>query len=156
MGWFDRDKKLVGKISRLWARWILWSMGIGCEIKGMDHLNREHQYIFMSNHESALDILLCVACLPYNIIFLAKKELFSIPVFGWAMQAAGMIKIDRQNREKSKQSLDQAVYKLIDSEFSTLLYPEGTRSEKGEILPFKRVGLFLQSDRNYPLCPLPL
>ena len=154
MGWFDRDKKLVGKISRLWARWILWSMGIGCEIKGMDNLNREHQYIFMSNHESALDILLCVACLPYNIIFLAKKELFSIPVFGWAMQAAGMIKIDRQNREKAKQSLDQAVYKLIDSEFSTLLYPEGTRSEKGEILPFKKGGFILAIRSKLPIVPI--
>ena len=49
MGWFDHDKKLVGKISRLWARWVLWSMGIRYEIKGMDHLNREHQYIFMSS-----------------------------------------------------------------------------------------------------------
>ena len=154
MGWFDRDKKLVGKISRLWARWILWSMGIGCEIKGMDHLNREHQYIFMSNHESALDILLCVACLPYNIIFLAKKELFSIPVFGWAMQAAGMIKIDRQNREKAKQSLDKAVYKLIDSKFSTLLYPEGTRSEYGEILPFKKGGFILAIRSKLHIVPI--
>ena len=63
----------------------------------------------MSNHESALDILLCVVCLPYNIIFLAKKELFNIPIFGWAMQTAGIIKIDRQNREKAKESFDQAV-----------------------------------------------
>ena len=66
----------------------------------MDHLSREHQYIFMSNHESELDILLCMAYLPYNIIFLAKIELFSIPVFGWAMQAAGIIKIDRRNGRK--------------------------------------------------------
>ena len=129
MGWFDHDKKLVGKISRLWARWVLWSMDISYEIKGLDHLSHEHQYIFMCNHESALDILLCVAYLPYNIIFLAKKELFSIPVFGWAMQAAGMIKIDRQNQEKAKQSVHQAVEKLTYSKFSTLLYPEGNRSE---------------------------
>ena len=155
-GWFDRDKWLVGKMSRIWARWVLWSMGITYEIRGMEHLSYERQYIFISNHESAIDVLLGVACLPYNIIFLAKKELFWIPVFGWAMQAAGMIKIDRQNREKAKQSLDQTVYKLIDSKFSTLLYPEGTQSEKGEILPFKKVGLLLQFDRNYQLCRLPL
>ena len=84
-------------------------MGIAYEVRGMKHLSHGHQYIFMSNHESALDILLGVACLPYNIVFLAKKELFNIPVFGWAMYAAGMIKIDRQNREKAKQSVEQAV-----------------------------------------------
>ena len=78
----------------------------------------------MSNHESALDVLLGVACLPFDIIFLAKKELFRIPVFGWAMQAAGMIKIDRQNQEKAKQSVDKAVEKLTRAKFSTLLYPE--------------------------------
>ena len=63
-GWFDRDKCLVGKISRFWARWVLWSMGITYEILGVEHLNDEHQYVFMSNHESALDILLSMACLP--------------------------------------------------------------------------------------------
>ena len=108
----------------------------------------------MSNHESALDILLCVVCLPYNTIFLAKKELFNIPIFGWAMQAAGMIKIDRQNREKTKESFDQAVFKLKDSKFSTLLFPEGTRSEKGEILPFKKGGFILAIRSKLPIVPI--
>ena len=63
----------------------------------------------MSNHESALDILLGLACLPYNIVFLVKKELFKIPIFGWVMQAAGMINTDRQNKEMAKQSVYQAV-----------------------------------------------
>jgi 1-acyl-sn-glycerol-3-phosphate acyltransferase len=73
----------------------------------------------MSNYESTLDILLEVSCLPYNIIILAKKELFMIPVFGWAMQAAGMIKIDRQNQKKAKQSVNRAIEKLTGSKFST-------------------------------------
>ena len=108
----------------------------------------------MSNHKSALDILLCVVCLPYKIIFLAKKESFNIPIFGWAMQAAGMIKIDRQNREKAKESFDQAVFKLKDSKFSTLLYLDGTRSEKGEILPFKKGGFILAIRSKLPIVPI--
>ena len=60
----------------------------------------------MSNHESALDILLGFVSIPFTIVFLAKKELFRIPVFGWAMQSAGMIKIDRQNPERAKISLE--------------------------------------------------
>jgi len=154
LGWFDRDKRLVGKICRLWARWVIWSMGITYEVRGIEHLINKHQYIFMSNHGSALDILMGVACLPYNIIFLAKKELFMIPILGWAMQAAGMIKIDRQNSNKAKQSVDQAVEKLIDSKFSTLLYPEGTRSEFGEILPFKKGGFILAIRSKLPVVPI--
>ena len=57
-------------------------MGITYEVRGMENLRHEQRYIFMSNHDSALDILLGVACLPYNIVFLAKKELFMIPIFG--------------------------------------------------------------------------
>ena len=108
----------------------------------------------MSNHESALDILLGLACLPYNIVFLAKKELFNIPVFGWAMQASGMIKIDRQNKEMAKHSVDQAVNKLTNCKFSTLLYPEGTRSESEEILPFKKGGFILAIRSKLPVVPI--
>ena len=153
-GWFDRDKWLVGKMSRIWARWVLWSMGIAYEIRGMEHLSYERQYIFISNHESAIDVLLGVACLPYNIIFLAKKELFWIPVFGWAMHAAGMIKIDRQNQEKAKQSVNHAVKQLVNSRFSTLLYPEGTRSEKGEMQNFKKGGFILAIRSKLPVVPI--
>jgi len=153
-GWFDRDKWLVGKISRFWARWVLWSMGITYEILGLEHLNDEHQYVFMSNHESALDILLGVACLPCNIIFLAKKELFNIPIFGWAMQAAGMIKIDRKNQKQAQYSVNQAIEKLTSAKFSTLLYPEGTRSETEEIQPFKKGGFILAIRSKLPVVPI--
>ena len=154
LGWFDREKWLVGKISRFWAQWVLWSMDITYEVQGLEHLSHGNQYIFMSNHESALDILLGVSCIPYNIIFLAKKELFMIPVFGWAMQAAGMIKIDRQNQTKAKQSVNRAVAKLTCSKFSTLLYPEGTRSGTGEMLPFKKGGFILAIRSKLPIVPI--
>ncbi len=127
ISWLDRDKNVTGKLSKMWAQWVIWSTGIQYDVTGLENLDQGNKYIFMSNHESALDILLGVACIPYNIVFLAKEELFRIPVFGWAMQAAGMIKIDRQNPERAKKSVDEAVQTLIHSSFSTLIYPEGTR-----------------------------
>ena len=110
----------------------------------------------MSNHESALDILLGLACLPYNIVFLVKKELFKIPIFGWITQAAGMTKIDRQNKEMAKQSVDLAVNKLTNFKFSTLYILRGRDQKQKKYCLLIMVVLFLQSDRNYPLCPLPL
>ena len=70
--------------------------------------------------------------------------------FGWAMKAAAMIKIDRQNGEKAKQSMDQAVEKLIGSQFSTLLYP----AETGEIQPFKKGGFILAIMSKLPIVPI--
>lgn len=154
LGWFDKNKILTGKLTRFWARWIIWSTGIDYEIIGLGNIKEDKQYIFMSNHESALDILFSIACLPCNIVFLAKKELFRIPVFGWAMLAAGSIKIDRKNSERGKKSVDNAVETFKGSTFSTIIYPEGTRSDTGELLPFKKGGFILAIRSKLPLVPV--
>ena len=74
VGLFDKEKYYTGKLIKMWARWVIWSTGIQYEIDGLDNLNLDKQYIFMSNHESALDIVLGVAAIPFNIVFLAKKS----------------------------------------------------------------------------------
>jgi len=154
VGLFDKDKCYTGKLIKIWARWVVWSTGIKYEIDGLDNLNLDKQYIFMSNHESALDIVLGVAAIPFNIVFLAKKELFRVPVFGWAMKTSGMIKIDRQNPEIARKSVAQAINILIDSSFSTLIYPEGTRSDGKELLPFKKGGFILAIRTQLPVVPI--
>ena len=154
VGLFDKEKYYTGKLIKMWARWVIWSTGIQYEIDGLDNLNLDKQYIFMSNHESALDIVLGVAAIPSNLVFLAKKELFRVPVFGWAMEAAGMIKIDRQNPEIARKSVSEAVDTLMHSSFSTLIYPEGTRSNGKELLPFKKGGFILAIRTQLPVVPI--
>ena len=77
-----------------------------------------------------------------------------IPVFGWAMQAAGMINIDRQDAERARKSVNDAVNTLIRSSFSTLIFPEGTRSETGDLLPFKKGGFILAIRSQLPIVPV--
>ena len=154
VGLFDKEKYYTGKLIKMWARWVIWSTGIQYEIDGLDNLNLDKQYIFMSNHESALDIVLGLAAIPFNIVFLAKKELFRVPIFGWAMNSAGMIKIDRQNPEIAKRSVAGAVETLKHSSFSTLIYPEGTRSNGKELLPFKKGGFILAIRTQLPVVPI--
>jgi len=153
-GLFDKEKYYTGKLIKIWARWVVWSTGIQYEIDGLDNLNLDKQYIFMSNHESALDIVLGLAAIPFNIVFLAKKELFRVPIFGWAMNSAGMIKIDRQNPEIARRSVSGAVETLKHSSFSTLIYPEGTRSNGEELLPFKKGGFILAIRTQLPVVPI--
>jgi len=154
VGLFDKEKYYTGKLIKMWARWVIWSTGIQYEIDGLDNLNLDKQYIFMSNHESALDIVLGVAAIPSNIVFLAKKELFKVPIFGWAMNSSGMIKIDRENPEMARKSVSEAVETLMHSSFSTLIYPEGTRSNGEELLPFKKGGFILAIRTQLPVVPI--
>ncbi len=147
VGYFDHKKNITGIFGRMWGRWVLWSTGINYTIRGLQNLEPNKQYIFVSNHESALDIPLSVAGLPYNNVFLAKKELFKIPIFGWAMHAAGMVRVDRQNREKARLSVDRALKQIRKTNISIMIYPEGTRTLTGDLLPFKK-GSYLLAIRS--------
>ena len=154
IGFFDHKKNITGKITRLWGKWILMMSGISPQVIGLNNLKAYENYIFVSNHESLLDIPVALSLLPKNIIFLTKKELFSIPFFGWAMNAAGMIKVNRQNREEAKKSVDIALSALKTRNISVLVYPEGTRSEPGEILPFKKGSFILAIQSGLKIVPV--
>jgi len=154
VGFFDTRKKFVGSMPRWWSKWVLWSSGLEYEVSGLEKLDPDAKYVFVGNHESALDIPVAVACLPYNIVFLAKKELFRIPLFGWGMYAAGMVRVDRQNREKAGLSIDRAVRYLKRSCSSVLVYPEGTRSRTGELGRFKKGSFLLAIKTQLPVVPV--
>ncbi len=153
-GFPDTRKKYVGCMPRWWSKWVLWSSGLEYEVSGLEKLDPGAKYVFVGNHESALDIPVAVACLPYNIVFLAKKELFRIPLFGWGMYAAGMVRVDRQNREKAALSVDRAVRYLKRSCSSVLVYPEGTRSRTGELGRFKKGSFLLAIRTQLPVVPV--
>ena len=102
IGIFDKKKNITGKFTNFWGKWICFAAGIEISVEGLENISQKNQYIFVSNHESMLDIPVALSQLPFNIIFLSKKELFNIPLFGWAMHAVGMIKVDRKNRERAK------------------------------------------------------
>lgn len=154
IGPFDHQKKTIGPIARFWARWVVKSTGIRTKVSGLENLNKGQRYIFAGNHESALDIPVAIASLPINPVFLAKKELFNIPIFGWALMAAGMIRVDRQNRDRAKKSVDQAVAVLHSREVSVIIYPEGTRSLDKNLLPFKKGGFLLAIRAGLPVVPI--
>ena len=154
IGFFDKKKNFTGKLVRFWNNWVLWSTGVKINVEGLERLDSNKQYIFIGNHESALDIPVAVASLPFNVVFLAKKELFTIPLFGWGMSAAGMIKVDRQNRDRAKRSVNSAIEALKKRNISIIMYPEGTRSFTSELLPFKKGAFILAIRSGLPIVPI--
>ena len=150
----DRRRRYIGWWARIWARWLLWSSTLPITVHGKEHLVKGQQYIYMCNHSSALDIPLALACLPGTVVFLAKKELFRIFFFGWSLFAMGSIPVDRSNPTKARLSVDRALKKLRAKAISLILYPEGTRTRDGRLLPFKRGVFFLALHSRLPLVPM--
>ena len=110
-------------------------------------------YFFAMNHQSLFDIVAAFVCIPENLRFVAKKSLRAIPFLGWYMSVTGMVFIDRKNHQSAVRSLDEACQKIRDG-ISILVYPEGTRSPDGSILPFKKGPFVMAIQAGVPIVPL--
>ncbi|MDD2850842.1 MAG: lysophospholipid acyltransferase family protein, partial [Desulfuromonadaceae bacterium] len=138
---FDTSGKVYAWHARFWARTALAMNGVNVTLSGTEHLP-DGPVVFMSNHQSNFDILALLLMLPRQIHWIAKKELFDIPVFGPSMRRGGYIPLDRGNGRKALQSMDEAAATIHQGK-SVVLFPEGTRTEDGKLLPFKRGGFML-------------
>ncbi len=127
--------------ARLWFSIPTLMSGVPVTVEGLSKLDRKKSYIFASNHLSAADIALLYYGLPFRIGYLAKKELFFIPFFGWSMWALGHIAVDRKNPQRSRRSIEKAAKILRKGRTSLVVFPEGTRSVTGELGVFK-LGVF--------------
>lgn len=143
----------VHRIANLWARMLLWLSGIRVDVIGRENVLVGRPQIFMANHQSDFDILIVLAHIPGQFRWIAKKELFKIPIFGRAMKNAGYIEIDRQNHKNALKSLEEAAGKIREGK-SVVTFPEGTRSRDRTIKPFKQ-GLFhLAIQAGVPIVPI--
>jgi 1-acyl-sn-glycerol-3-phosphate acyltransferase len=150
---FDRKGKVGHYYAKLWGKVALLANGVKVRIEGMGHLNGKGPYIFMSNHQGSYDIFALLGHLPYQFKWLAKKELFSIPFFGWAMAAVGYISIDRGGTRDTVEAMNEAAQKIRDG-MSVVIFPEGSRSPDGSIQPFKKGGFTLAIKSKVPIVPV--
>lgn len=150
----DGSGTVADFIIRSWARLILMLAGAKVELRGIENIEKNESYAFVSNHASLLDIPTAMTTLPYKLRFLAKKELFKIPLFGRAMLAAGHIKIDRRNLESAVKSINEASIRLKENHSSVLIFAEGTRSLTGEVGKFKKGGIILAIRMGIPIVPI--
>ncbi|HXC17840.1 MAG TPA: lysophospholipid acyltransferase family protein [Holophagaceae bacterium] len=141
----------------VYVRSMGWGFGIERRLEGWDALPQAIRNgapaIFYANHASLLDPPLIVSTLPSRPVFIAKQELRWVPVLGWAIWLAGFILINRRHQKQAYVSLADAALQIRSGQ-SVAIFPEGTRSEDGEILPFKRGSFSLAMDAGVPLVPL--
>ena len=136
-----------------WSRDILRAAGTPVHAEGLENIPRDRPVMYASNHSSMFDIWALFATLPGTVRFVAKRELFRIPLLGQAMLAVGHVPIDRAARKKAFEAYDEAARK-IRSGTSVVVFPEGTRSRTGELLPFKNAPFGLAIAAQVPIVPV--
>ena len=136
-----------------WSREILRAAGTPVVAEGLDNVPRDQPVMFASNHSSMFDIWALFATLPGSVRFVAKRELFRIPLLGRAMLAVGHVPIDRSARKSAFAAYDEAA-RRIRGGTSVVVFPEGTRSSTGELLPFKNAPFGLAIAAQVPIVPV--
>ena len=136
-----------------WSRDILRAAGTPVVFEGLENIPRDQPVIYASNHSSMFDIWALFATLPGSVRFVAKRELFRIPLLGRAMLAVGHVPIDRSARKSAFEAYDEAA-RMIRSGTSVVVFPEGTRSRTGELLPFKNAPFGLAIAAQVPIVPV--
>jgi len=153
LGVIDRSGDLVLALARLWSRVILGVPGVKLEVKMHGPLEPGRPYVFMPNHASMVDIWVVFVAIPARFRFIAKKQLASIPLFGWAMAAGRFIFIDRQNAASARRTVQEAA-RRIGAGQSVVIFPEGTRTRDGRLGAFKKGGFHLAMDSGAAIVPV--
>lgn len=135
------------------ARAAVWLTGVRVKIEGRERLDKSKSYIFMCNHVSNLDPPIVIPALPGRTSILVKKEVFRIPIFGLAMQLASLVPVDRSNREAAIASVGKAA-EALKKGLHMAIFPEGTRSPDGRLLPFKKGPFYLALNTGIPIAPI--
>jgi 1-acyl-sn-glycerol-3-phosphate acyltransferase len=145
-----RSRSLTWRFAKARARTLARRLGVRGTLVGRDHIAGGGSFVYVPNHQSHLDILLLLALLPGRTRFAAKQELWRHPVMAAILDTLGMIPIDRDRPEGSVELLNRAAA----SGDSFVIFPEGTRSRDGQLLPFKKGAFVLANAAGLPVVPV--
>ena len=141
------------RAQRRWSRTSRRVTGIPVSIEGAEHLNADGPQVLVSNHTGFFDILALLAALPVDAKFIVKQELYRIPVLGAAMRAAGHVRMDRGNQKQAFGAYEEAAAQMKEKKLTIVVYPEGTRTRTGDMLPFKKGPFVFAIGSGAPLIP---
>lgn len=143
---------IIYRVGVAGAKMALWLAGVKLEVSGLEKIPKRGAVVFMPNHQSNCDPPAVIAVIP-PVLVMAKKEFFRVPVLGRAILMRGFVPVDRKNRERAIQAVEQAVEKL-KAGASFLAYPEGTRSPDGRLQAFKKGVFVLAIKAGVPIVPI--
>lgn len=149
----DKSGDKVIDLARAWGKTLAFVTGMKVHMTVEQELDLQQPYVFMSNHVSSADIWALFSVLPMRVRMIAKKQLGSIPFFGWALRCGRFVFIDRQNPHAARRSIDEAARRIREG-VSVLVFPEGTRARDGRLKEFKKGGFHLALTAGVPIVPV--
>ena len=150
---FVDPSTLSRRIGGTWARMNALATPMSVQVAGRDNVAPGQSYVVVSNHQSLFDILVLYGWLGLDIRWVMKQELRSVPGLGLACEALGHIYIDRSDHEAAVRSINQARERITGGT-SVLFFPEGTRSEDGQVGRFKKGAFRFAIDTELPVLPV--
>ncbi|MGH8870889.1 MAG: lysophospholipid acyltransferase family protein [Acidimicrobiia bacterium] len=151
---FNDTAPVIDRIIRTWSRVWLMASGTRLEVEGGENVDPTRSYVVVANHLSALDIMACLLAVPLPIRFLAKKELFRIPVLAQGMRMVGIIEVDREARGAVHAEVNRQSKELIEKGRSLIIYAEGTRPRNGVMKSFKKGAFTMAISAGLPVLPM--
>lgn len=145
---------LIEKIIRVWSRTWLVMAGAKLTVEGQENIDPDRSYVVVANHLSTLDIMVAFLVIRLPIRFLAKTELFKIPLFAQGMRAVGIVEVDREARGAVHATVNRQAKELIAKKRSLIIYPEGTRPRNGVMKRFKKGAFTMAIASQLPVLPM--
>ncbi|MBC7929644.1 MAG: 1-acyl-sn-glycerol-3-phosphate acyltransferase [Rubrivivax sp.] len=149
----DPDGRKQHWCASLWSRMIVRTVGVRVRVHGAENLREGASYVFLSTHQSYMDIPVMLGYLPAQLRIAAKREVFLIPFLGWHMRRGGHISINRASTQDAVDTLRRASEEIRPG-VSVFLYPEGTRTRDGTLQPFKKGGFKFALQTGLPIVPV--
>ncbi len=150
----DREARVAFRVTQWWAWANLELAATRVAVDGLEQLDPRRSYVFVSNHRSNLDVLaLVIALWKFQLRWVAKEELFHIPLFGWGLRATKQIRVNRADHAQAIASLAAAKQRMHDG-ISVVFFPEGTRGPGGDMLPFKKGGFVFALETGATVVPI--
>jgi 1-acyl-sn-glycerol-3-phosphate acyltransferase len=152
---FDKEGEIQHRFARIWSRAILATIGVPVQVIGLEKVDISRSHVYVVNHLSAIDIPVLYLHLPFQFRILAKKELFRYPFMGWHLKRSGQIPVVLENPKASIRSLTLAV-KAVQKNMPLVVFPEGGRSETGQLQPFMGGAFFAAIRAQTDVIPMAL
>jgi 1-acyl-sn-glycerol-3-phosphate acyltransferase len=156
VSFFESTGRAQIRVARAWARFLLRVSGVKVHVTGLEHIDPNGSYVFISNHLSYMDTPAVLAHVPVQFRFLAKRGLFQIPFLGQHLSRAGHIPVPREDPRAAVKTLTVAAETIQQKKISLLVFPEGGRSHDGVLRSFKEGGAYIAIKAGVPLVPIVL
>ena len=139
--------------SEIWGKTLSFIFNVKLVVKGKHNLSNGN-YIFAPNHASLIDIPLLFIAVKRYTVFIAKSELSNIPIFKSILDRAGFIFVDRRNNDSAVESMNNLMDDIKETPRSVAIFPEGTRTSDGNLLPFKKGAAIFAINTDIPVVPV--